>query len=80
MKTFVEYWDITFNQADTLKERVQGFYNTICDLRNLTDTEFAQLVHRLENDVSHNYKNLTTGRFRYPSNNNFLEELVNACS
>ena len=79
-KTFGEYWDITFNKQDTLKLRVQGFFNTINNIRKLTDTQFDKLINSLQNDVQHNYKRITTGNFRYMSNNNFFEEVVNACS
>lgn len=79
-KTFGRFWDTSFNKADTLKQRVQGFYKTICDLRDLNDTQFAQLIDSLKNDVSHNYKNITTGRFRRLSNDHFLKELIDACS
>ena len=78
-KTFKNYWDISFNEADTLKQRVQGFYDTIENLRKLDDTQFFDLVHSLKNDVGHNFKNITTGNFRKNSNNQFLEEVINAC-
>ena len=37
-------------------------------------------IELLKNDVAHNYKNITTGKFRQISNNNFFEEVINACS
>jgi len=79
-KTFGKYWDIDFNNHDTLKLRVQGFFNTISNIRKLSNTEFNNLMYTLKNDVEHNYKRITTGNFRYMSNNNFFEEVVNACN
>ena len=38
------------------------------------------MMQLLNNDVMHNYKNITTGKFRSISNNDFFEELLNACS
>ena len=79
-KTFKQYWDISFNQASTLKHRVQGFYDTISTLRDLSDVDFFKLMDSLNNDVLHNYKNITTGNFRRISNDHFLKEVVNACN
>ena len=79
-KTFGKYWDITFNAQDTLKARVQGFFNTISEIRKMPDEEFQKFIPTLENDVNHNFKNITTGKFRRVSNNDFFQEVVNACS
>jgi hypothetical protein len=79
-KTFGKYWDITFNEQDTLKARVQGFFNTISEIRKLPENEFIKLMENLKNDVNHNYKNITTGKFRRVSNDDFFKEVVNACS
>jgi hypothetical protein len=79
-KTFDKFWDISFNTHDTLKLRVQGFFNTISSIRSMSDTHFLRMMELLKNDVAHNYKNITTGKFRRISNNNFFEEVINACS
>ena len=79
-KTFDKFWDISFNTQDTLKLRVQGFFNTISSIRSMSDTHFLRMMELLKNDVAHNYKNITTGKFRQISNNNFFEEVINACS
>ena len=79
-KTFGKYWDITFNAQDTLKARVQGFFNTISEIRKMPDEEFQKFIPTLENDINHNFKNITTGKFRRVSNNDFFQEVVNACS
>jgi len=78
-KTFDTFWDTSFNSMDTLKHRVQGFYQTIADIRQLNDLEFAQLLNKLQDDVNHNYKNITTGKFRRCSNDDFFKEIINAC-
>ena len=78
-KTFDRFWDTTFNEQDTLKERVQGFFETIQNLREMTEPDFNKMIEMLENEVLHNYKNITTGKFRRVSNNNFFEEVTNAC-
>ena len=77
-KTFGKFWDITFNKQESLKGRVQGFFETISFLRGLSDSYFQHLIKSLNSDVEHNYKNITTGKFRRISNNDFFEEVVNA--
>ena len=79
-KTFDKIWDISFNKQNTLKLRVQGFFNTISNIRSMSDTNFLNMMKLLKNDVAHNYKNVTTGKFRRISNNNFFEEVVDACN
>ena len=78
-KTFGKFWDITFNKQESLKGRVQGFFETISFLRGLSDSYFQHLIKSLNSDVEHNYKNITTGKFRRISNNDFFEEVINAC-
>jgi hypothetical protein len=46
----------------------------------MPDEEFQKFIPTLENDVNHNFKNITTGKFRRVSNNDFFQEVVNACS
>ncbi len=79
-KVFDKFWDTSFNDHNTLKHRVQGFFKTINTIRSLSENEFERMMQLLNNDVMHNYKNITTGKFRSISNNNFFEELINACS
>ena len=79
-KTFGKYWDVTFNAQDTLKARVQGFFNTITEIRKMPDEEFQKFIPTLENDVNHNFKNITTGKFRRISNDDFFKEVVDVCS
>ena len=79
-KVFDKFWDTSFNDLSTLKHRVQGFFKTIKEIRSLNETEFERMMQLLNNDVMHNYKNITTGKFRSISNNDFFEELLNACS
>ena len=59
---------------------MQGFFNTISEIRKLPENEFIKLMENLKNDVNHNYKNITTGKFRRVSNDDFFKEVVNACS
>ena len=49
------------------------------NLREMTEPDFNKMIEMLENEVLHNYKNITTGKFRRVSNNNFFEEVTNAC-
>ena len=81
-KTFDTFWDTSFNTMDTLKQRVQGFYQTIDDIRKLHGTlkKLKQLETSVQDDVNHNYKNITTGKFRRRSNDDFFKEIINACS
>ena len=79
-KTFERFWDISFNDKDTLKERVQGFFQTVQFIREKSDADFEKMMESLKGEVLHNHKNITTGKFRRISNNNFFEEVVNACS
>ena len=81
-KTFDTFWDTSFNTMDTLKQRVQGFYQTIVDIRKLHGTlkGLKQLETSVQDDVNHNYKNITTGKFRRRSNDDFFKEIINACS
>ena len=58
---------------------MQGFFNTISSLRELSEADFNILMKDIKPEVEHNYKNITTGKFRRVSNNNFFEEVVNAC-
>ena len=79
-KTFDRFWDISFNSHDTLKLRVQGFFKTVSSIRQKSEVEFNKMMQLLENDVNHNFKNITRGKFRCVSNNDFFEEVINACS
>jgi hypothetical protein len=79
-KTFDECWPINFNEADTLLDRVKGFFTVFEYIRNLSPTAYQELLEKTKDSVEFNYNHLVDGTFRRKSNENFFQEIHNACS
>jgi hypothetical protein len=79
-KTFDDCWPVNFNQADTLYERVKGFFTVFEYIRNLSPIKYKELLEQTKESVEFNYNHLVNGTFRRISNENFFKELNDACS
>jgi hypothetical protein len=79
-KTFDDCWPVNFNEADTLLERVQGFFTVFEYIRNLSPSAYQELLEKTKDSVEFNYNHLVDGTFRRKSNENFFQEIYNACS
>ena len=79
-KVFDDCWPVSFNESDTLYDRVYGAYQVLEYMRKLDEPEWQMYLEKTKQSVDYNYESITTGGFRLPSNNNFFEEVVNYAS
>ena len=79
-KTFDDCWPINFNEADTLLERVTGFFTVFEYIRNLNPASYNELLEKTKDSVEFNYNHLIQGTFRRKSNEAFFQEVHNVCS
>ena len=79
-KTYDDCWPVNFNEADTLYERVKGFFTVFEYIRNLSPAKYQELLEQTKESVNFNYNHLVEGKFRRKSNENFFKELNDACS
>jgi len=79
-KTFDDCWPINFNEADTLLDRVKGFFTVFEYIRNLSPAKYQELLEQTKESVEFNYNHLVEGTFRRKSNENFFQEIHDACS
>ena len=79
-KTFDDCWPVNFNEADTLLDRVQGFFTVFEYIRNLSPTAYKELLEKTKDSVEFNYNHLVDGKFRRKSNEKFFQEIHDACS
>jgi hypothetical protein len=79
-KTFDDCWPINFNEADTLLDRVKGFFTVFEYIRNLSPAKYQELLEQTKESVEFNYSHLIEGTFRRKSNENFFQEIHDACS
>jgi len=79
-KVFRDCWDLSWSNADTLWERVNGCHELIKDLQAMADDDLVQVLCNTREQVNTNYYHLTKGLFRVQSIENFLGSLEDACS
>ena len=79
-KVFRDCWDLSWSNADTLWERVNGCHELIKDLQAMSDDDLLQVLTNTQEQINSNYYHITKGIFRVQSNENFLGSLEDACS
>ena len=79
-KTFDDCWPVNFNEADTLLQRVEGFFTVFEYIRNLSPAKYQELLEQTKESVEFNYNHLVDGKFRRKSNENFFKEIHDACN
>lgn len=79
-KVYDDCWPINFNEEETLYDRVKGAFTVLEYIRTLDSYNWKQLMEKAQSSVDFNYTLITSGGFRRPSNNNFLEEFIKYAS
>ena len=77
--TYGDFFDLTFSTKDTMYDRVNGCYKLMDKIKGLPHDEYIELLVSMKDAVEHNYNHLVSSNFRYNSNNNFFEEIIDAC-
>ena len=79
-KTFDDCWDVSFDDQNTLIDRVTMFYDLVVNLLNLSGIEFSRIRYKTKESIEFNYEHLVSGNFQRISNNTFFEEIIDATS
>lgn len=79
-KTFDDCWDVSFDNQDSMFDRVKMFYELVTKLLNSSGIDFSRIRYKTKESIEHNYEHLVSGNFQRISNNTFFEEIVNAKS
>jgi len=77
---FRDCWDLSWSNADTLWDRVNGCHELMKQIQAMSDAEINATLEKTTSHINSNYYILSQGTFRIKSNENFLRSLENACS
>jgi len=77
---FRNCWDLSWSNAETLFERVNGCHELMKELQNLPLDDMVKILQKTEQGITDNYEHMVSGAFRIQSNENFLQGLEDACS
>ena len=76
---FRDCWDLSWSNADTLWERVNGCHELMKELQALALDDMVAVLDKTSEQVNHNYYHVTKGIFRLESNEQFMRSMINAC-
>ena len=76
---FRDCWDLSWSNADTLWERVNGCHELMKELQALALDDIVAVLDKTSEQVNHNYYHVTKGIFRLESNEQFMRSMINAC-
>ena len=77
---FRDCWDLSWSNAESLYERVNGCHELMKKLQALPLDDMVNVLEKTQKGIHQNYEHMTSGAFRIKSNENFLKGLEDACS